>query len=82
VLRSSTKIARVLNVIGSMRYDDRPVITERELLRHEVERVWEIDRSEVIDRVYSLENGALVPRPQHFADPHFCTLLFHHRAHQ
>ncbi|HEY6299890.1 MAG TPA: GNAT family N-acetyltransferase, partial [Candidatus Binatus sp.] len=28
--------------------------------------VWNIDRSEVIDNVYHLENGALVLKPQHF----------------
>ena len=38
----------------------------RELLREEVARVWSIDRSEVIDNIYRLENGALVLRPQHY----------------
>jgi predicted N-acetyltransferase YhbS len=42
------------------------VITGRDLLREEIERVWNIDRSEVIDKVYHLENGALVLKPQHF----------------
>ena len=41
------------------------MITRRELLREEIERVWNIDRSEVIDNVYHLENGALVLKPQH-----------------
>jgi predicted N-acetyltransferase YhbS len=41
------------------------VITGRDLLREEIERVWNIDRSEVIDNVYHLENGALVLKPQH-----------------
>jgi predicted N-acetyltransferase YhbS len=42
------------------------VITGRDLLREEIERVWNIDRSEVIDNVYHLENGALALKPQHF----------------
>src|SRR5271155_271076 len=37
----------------------------RELLRQEVEQVWSIDRSEVTDNVYRLENGDLVLRPEH-----------------
>jgi predicted N-acetyltransferase YhbS len=41
------------------------MITCRKLLRDEVVRVWEIDRSEVIDAVYYFENGALVLRPEH-----------------
>jgi predicted N-acetyltransferase YhbS len=41
------------------------VITGRDLLREEIEQVWNIDRSEVIDNVYHLENGALVLKPQH-----------------
>ena len=41
------------------------MITGRDLLREEIERVWNIDRSEVIDNVYHLENGALVLKPQH-----------------
>ena len=31
----------------------------RELARAEVERVWEIDRREVIERVYHLRDGCL-----------------------
>ena len=42
------------------------MITGRELHREEVAQVWKIDRSEVIDNVYHLENGALVLKPQHF----------------
>ena len=38
------------------------MITGSELLRGEIERVWDIDRSEVIDKVYYLENGTLVLR--------------------
>ena len=41
------------------------VITRRNLIREEIEQVWNIDRSEVIDNIYRLENGALVLRPQH-----------------
>jgi len=37
----------------------------RELLREEVEQVWNIDRSEVIEGLYHLEDGTLVLRPQH-----------------
>src|SRR5271167_1763108 len=37
----------------------------RKLLRQEVEQVWSIDRSEVTDNVYRLENGDLVLRPEH-----------------
>jgi predicted N-acetyltransferase YhbS len=37
----------------------------RDLLREEVELVWTIDRSEVIDNVYGLEQGSLVLRPEH-----------------
>ena len=45
------------------------MITGRELLREEIEQVWNIDRSEVIDNVYHLESGTLVLRPQHFDVP-------------
>ena len=45
------------------------MITGRELLREEIQQVWNIDRSEVIDNVYHLENGALVLRPQHLDVP-------------
>ena len=41
------------------------MITRRELLREEIERVWNIDRSEVIDNIYHSENGTLVLRPEH-----------------
>jgi predicted N-acetyltransferase YhbS len=37
----------------------------RQLRREEVERVWEIDRREVIDNVYRLEKGSLVRTPEH-----------------
>ena len=38
--------------------------TVRKLLREEVEKVWNVDRSEVIENIYHLENGALVLRPE------------------
>jgi predicted N-acetyltransferase YhbS len=38
----------------------------RELARAEVERVWEIDRREVIERVYHLRDGRLVLEPEFF----------------
>lgn len=41
------------------------MITGRELLREEIEQVWNIDRSEVIDNMYHFENGAVVLRPEH-----------------
>ena len=41
------------------------MISERELRRSEIALVWNIDRSEVIDNLYSLENGTLVLRPHH-----------------
>jgi predicted N-acetyltransferase YhbS len=37
----------------------------RELLRQEIEQVWNIDRCEVIDNAYRLESGHLVLRPEH-----------------
>lgn len=42
------------------------VLTTRSLQRNEVEKIWQIDRREVIDNVYSLENGVLVLHPEHF----------------
>lgn len=42
------------------------MITIRELRRDEIEKVWEIDRSEVIDNIYYYENGALVLKPEHY----------------
>jgi len=41
------------------------MIVGRELLRAEIAAVWSIDRSEVIERVYALEGGALVLRREH-----------------
>jgi len=45
------------------------VITGRELLRKEIERIWTIDRSEVIDHIYYYENRALVLRQEHYNMP-------------
>lgn len=39
----------------------------RELLREEIQQIWTIDRSEVIERIYRVENGALVLEPEHYA---------------
>jgi predicted N-acetyltransferase YhbS len=38
----------------------------RELERKEIEHVWRIDRSEVIDHVYCLRDGRLVLQPEHY----------------
>jgi predicted N-acetyltransferase YhbS len=45
------------------------VISSRKLLREEIEQVWNIDRSEVIDNIYRFENGTLVLSPHHFDVP-------------
>jgi predicted N-acetyltransferase YhbS len=42
------------------------MITARELLRTEVEQVWSIDRREVINNIYYLENGSLKLRPEYY----------------
>lgn len=42
------------------------VLRERELNRDEVALIWTIDRREVIDRVYYVENGELVLKPEHY----------------
>ncbi len=41
----------------------------RKLLREEIEHVWNIDRSEMIDNLYRFENGTLVLRPRHIDVP-------------
>ncbi|MCK4514867.1 MAG: GNAT family N-acetyltransferase [Spirochaetaceae bacterium] len=41
-------------------------MTIRELQRDEVQQIWSIDRSEVIDNVYHHEGGRLVLRPEHY----------------
>jgi GNAT superfamily N-acetyltransferase len=42
------------------------LITGRELLREEIERVWEIDRSEVIEHIYYPEGDGLVLKPEYY----------------
>jgi GNAT superfamily N-acetyltransferase len=42
------------------------MIEERELLREEITGIWAIDRSEVIDAVYSLVDETLVLKPEHY----------------
>lgn len=42
------------------------MFTTRLLQRDEVEKIWQIDRREVIDNIYSLEKGVLVLHPDHF----------------
>ncbi len=42
------------------------MLAGRELKRDEVIRIWEIDRREVIDNVYYLQDGRLVLKPEHF----------------
>ncbi len=41
------------------------MISGRKLSRDEIGEIWTIDRSEVIDAIYYLENGALRLRPEH-----------------
>jgi predicted N-acetyltransferase YhbS len=38
----------------------------RQLFREEIEKVWAIDRSEVVDNIYCFENGTLVLKPDHY----------------
>lgn len=45
------------------------MISGRRLSRGEIEDVWRIDRSEVIDAVYHLENGTLQLRREHLDVP-------------
>ena len=42
------------------------MISGRRLSRDEISEIWTIDRSEVVESVYRLQNGALVLRPEHF----------------
>jgi predicted N-acetyltransferase YhbS len=42
------------------------VIEERLLTRNEINKVWRIDRSELIEAVYSLVDGRLVLSPEHY----------------
>lgn len=47
------------------------MIAERQLLRDEIEKIWSIDRSELIDAIYILEAGKLVLRPAHYDIRHW-----------
>ncbi len=42
------------------------MIHGRDLAREEIQRIWTIDRSEVIEAVYALEDGVLALRTAHF----------------
>ena len=42
------------------------MISSRQLTQNEIDRIWEIDRAEVIDGVYYVEDGALVLKPEHY----------------
>jgi predicted N-acetyltransferase YhbS len=42
------------------------MIHSRELSREEINNIWGIDRSEIIEAVYYLENGALVLKPERY----------------
>jgi predicted N-acetyltransferase YhbS len=42
------------------------MILFRDLLKEEIEQVWEIDRSEVIENIYYFENDALVLKPEFY----------------
>lgn len=47
------------------RRSDYP-LAGRQLRRDEIERVWSIDRSELVEGAYALEAGELVPKPAYF----------------
>jgi predicted N-acetyltransferase YhbS len=42
------------------------VITERDLSRDEIEQVWQIDRSEIIENIYYAEKDGLVLKPEQY----------------
>lgn len=44
----------------------QPTIATRPLSRRQIANIWAIDRSEVIDGVYYLEEGKLVLKPEHY----------------
>lgn len=44
-------------------------MTIRELTKTEVDRVWEIDRAEVVNKIYYHEDGRLVLKPEHYDIP-------------
>lgn len=48
-----------------MMVHEAPITSGRTLRREEIRQVWNIDRSEIIERVYYLQNGKLVLRPEH-----------------
>jgi predicted N-acetyltransferase YhbS len=41
-------------------------INGRELLREEIDAIWTLDRRELIEAIYCLEEGALTLQPEHF----------------
>jgi predicted N-acetyltransferase YhbS len=43
-----------------------PTMLFRELERDEIKRVWTIDRREIVENVYYLEDGELVLRPEYY----------------
>lgn len=60
------------------------MVITRELRRDEIEQIWKIDRREVIENVYHLEEGALVLRPEHYdmqgwprGEAELCTPILH-----
>jgi predicted N-acetyltransferase YhbS len=38
----------------------------RELQREEIEKIWTIDRGEVIENIYYFQNGNLILQPEHY----------------
>lgn len=42
------------------------MLITHELQRDEIVQIWQIDRREVIEKVYYLENGALILKPEHY----------------
>jgi len=50
-------------------YFEYPVITFRNLSRAEIPQVWSIDRSEIIENIYFLEDGEMVLKPDTFDVP-------------
>ncbi len=45
------------------------MIHGRDLSRSEIQAIWTIDRREVIEAIYTLENGALALKPEYFDAP-------------
>jgi predicted N-acetyltransferase YhbS len=45
---------------------DLNIMTIRFLQRDEIPLIWQIDRKEIVENIYSLENGALVLKPDYF----------------